>query len=178
MLWTLSVLKCAEFSFLNARKKLKCASNTPRAHPFILIRGFVWLLTAEYLSSFFKFLNFAKFETYKWLLIIRIVAQYLLILFLLLYRASWIKPVFSLQVQFQIYDLRSCHLVFKVYCDNKWMQYFICVFTLLGAEISVEDAADVLDLVGKSMGMFLNTKTAFAIWQEEHLHHPVESKYW
>ena len=53
------------------------------------------------------------------------------------------------------------------------MQYFICVFTLLGAEISVEDAADVLDLVGKSMGMFLNTKTAFAILQEEHLHHPV-----
>ena len=50
------------------------------------------------------------------------------------------------------------------------MQYFICVFTLLGAEISVEDAADVLDLVGKSMGMFLNTKTAFAILQEEHLH--------
>ena len=43
----------------------------------------------------------------------------------------------------------------------------------LGAEISVEDAAEVLDLVGNSMGVFLNTKTAVEILVEENLHNPI-----
>ncbi|XP_046439069.1 DNA repair protein RAD51 homolog 3-like isoform X2 [Daphnia pulex] len=41
------------------------------------------------------------------------------------------------------------------------------------AEISVEDAADVLDLVGKPMGKFLDTKTALEILREEQLLHPI-----
>ncbi|EFX81518.1 putative RAD51C [Daphnia pulex] len=41
------------------------------------------------------------------------------------------------------------------------------------AEISVEDAADVLDLVGKSMGKFLDTKTALEILREEQLLQPI-----
>lgn len=42
-----------------------------------------------------------------------------------------------------------------------------------GAEISLDEAADVLDLVGKSNGLQLCTKTALEILKEENSNQPI-----
>lgn len=46
-------------------------------------------------------------------------------------------------------------------------------FIIPGSEISLEEAADVLDLVGRPNEIYLHTKTAFEILKEEQLNHPI-----
>ena len=74
-------------------------------------------------------------------------------------------------MQLSICGLQNSHQVIFI--------FLVASFTLIsslfseGAEITLEEAADVLDIVGKSNNIFLQTRTALEILREEQDNHSI-----